>query len=106
MLLNAPVLSKDNIQEYITFADGIIKANVPDINKNEEPFNLVTTYQSYLHSNYSAVTNICVYFSKPEDGTSEAMKEVGKDTFNRGVSDYERTKAIFNRYTYRPENHV
>ena len=34
------------------------------------------------------------------------MKEVGKDTFNRGVSDYERTKAIFNRYTYRPENHV
>ena len=38
-------LSKDNIQEYITFVGGIIKANVRDINKNEELFNLVTTYQ-------------------------------------------------------------
>ena len=38
-------LSKDNIQEYITFVGGIIKANVRDINKNEELFSLVTTYQ-------------------------------------------------------------
>ena len=43
-ILNAPVLNKDNIQEYITFVDGIVKANVPDINKNEEFFNMVTAY--------------------------------------------------------------
>ena len=40
-----PILSKDNIQEYIAFADGVIEENVPDINKNEELFNLVTTHQ-------------------------------------------------------------
>ena len=49
-ILNAPVLSKDNIQEYITFVDGIIKANVPDISKNEELFNLETAYQVHSHS--------------------------------------------------------
>ena len=44
-LLNAPILSKVNIQEYISFADGVIKESVPDINKNEELFDLVTTHQ-------------------------------------------------------------
>ena len=29
------------------------------------------------------------YFSKAEVGTSEAMKEAGKDAFNRGMSDYD-----------------
>lgn len=40
---------KINIKDYITFVDGILKANVPDINKNEELFNLVTTYQVHSH---------------------------------------------------------
>ena len=44
-ILNVLALSKDNIQEYITFDGGIIKANVRDISKNEELFNSVTTYQ-------------------------------------------------------------
>ena len=52
-----PVLSKDNNQEYITFVDGIIKANVTDINKNEKLFNLVTTYQVYSHSKSSRKYN-------------------------------------------------
>ena len=30
---------------------------------------------------------MCVYFSKAEDGTSEAMNEAAKDAFNRGVSE-------------------
>ena len=47
-ILNASALSKGNVQEYITFADGTIKANVPNI--NEEPYNLVTTYQVLSHS--------------------------------------------------------
>ena len=42
-------LSKDTIQEYITFFGGIIKVNVIDINKNEEPFNLVQ-YIKFTHS--------------------------------------------------------
>ena len=33
------------------------------------------------------------------DGTSEAMKEAAKDAFNRGVSDYEKMKAIAKAYT-------
>ena len=49
-ILSASVLSKDNIQEYITLVDGIIKPNVPDINKNEELCNLVTAYQVHSHS--------------------------------------------------------
>ena len=34
-------------------------------------------------------------------GLQEAMREVGKDAFNRGVSDYERKKAIAKPYTVR-----
>ena len=47
---NASVLAKENNQEYTTFANGIIKANVPDINNNEELFKLVRTYQGHSHS--------------------------------------------------------
>ena len=43
-------LTKGNIQEHITFVDGIIKANVPDIYKNKELFSVVTTYQVHSHS--------------------------------------------------------
>ena len=46
---------------------------------------------------------MCAYFSKAEDGTSEAMKEVAKDAFNRGVSDYEKMKAIAKAYTTKRE---
>ena len=33
-ITNAPVLTKDNIQEYINSVDGIFKTNIPGINKN------------------------------------------------------------------------
>ena len=46
---------------------------------------------------------MCAYFSKAEDGTSEAMKEVAKDAFNRGVSYYEKMKAIAKAYTTKRE---
>ena len=36
---------------------------------------------------------MCAYFSKAEDGTSEAMKEEAKDAFNRGVSYYEKNES-------------
>ena len=49
-VLNAPVLTKDNIDEYVRFVDAIIKAYVPDINENPELHNLVTTYQIHSHS--------------------------------------------------------
>ena len=56
-ILNAPLLSKDNIQEYITFVDGIIRANVPDINNNEEFFNLVITYKfNYTQNQVGNIT--------------------------------------------------
>ena len=46
-ILNGFLLSRDIIQEYITFVDGIIKAIVPDVNKNEELFSLVTIYERH-----------------------------------------------------------
>ena len=46
---------------------------------------------------------MCAYFSKAEDGTSEAMKEAAKDVFNSGVSDYEKMKAIAKTYTTKRE---
>ena len=49
-VLNAPILTCDNIDEYIAFVDAIIKAYVPDINENSELFDLVTTYQIHSHS--------------------------------------------------------
>ena len=33
-ILNAPNLSKDNIDEYVRFVDAIIRAYVPDMDKN------------------------------------------------------------------------
>ena len=42
-IVNAPILSKDNVVEYTQFIDGIVKAFVPDIHENRELFDLVTT---------------------------------------------------------------
>ena len=49
-VLNAPNLTKDNIDEYVRFMDAIIKSYVPDINENPELHKLVTTYQIHFHS--------------------------------------------------------
>ena len=46
---------------------------------------------------------MCAYLLKAENGTSEAMKEAGKDAFNTGVSDYEKRKVIAKTYTKKKE---
>ena len=47
-VLDAPILIKDNVDEYRQFIDSIVKAFVPHISENPERFYLVTTYQ--VHS--------------------------------------------------------
>lgn len=49
-VLNAPTLTKNDIEEYIRFIDAIVKAYVPDHDANPDLFNLVTTYQIHAHS--------------------------------------------------------
>ena len=49
-IVNAPILSKDNVVEYTQFIDGIVKAFVPDIHENSELFDLITTYQVHSDS--------------------------------------------------------
>ena len=49
-VFDAPVLSKDNVDEYRQFIDSIIKAFVPDKNENPELFHLVAIYQVHPHS--------------------------------------------------------
>ena len=49
-VLNAPILTKDNIDEYIRFVDAIIRAYVPNMDENPELHKLVTTYQIHSHS--------------------------------------------------------
>ena len=48
--LDAPVLRKNNIDEYVRFVDSIVKAIVPNEVKDPEIFQLVTTYQVHSHS--------------------------------------------------------
>ena len=49
-ILNAPILSSDNIPEYIAFVDGIIKTTLPERHENPELFELVKTYQIHSHT--------------------------------------------------------
>ena len=56
-----------------------------------------------VFNHYKAVTYMRAYFSKARDRTSEAMKEAGNDSFNRGVSDYEKMKAIAEAYNAKRE---
>ena len=49
-IIDAPVLSKDNIDEYIKFIDSVVKAFVPNPDEKSELFHLVTTYQVHSRS--------------------------------------------------------
>ena len=49
-VLNAPILTNENIEEYVLFVDAVVKAYVPDFNENPELHSLVTTYQIHSHS--------------------------------------------------------
>ena len=51
-ILHAPRLSKDNIDKYIFFVDGIITALLPDRDIEPEIFELETSYQLQSHSKY------------------------------------------------------
>ena len=48
-VLDALILSKENIQEYILFVDSIVKATLPNVKVDPSLFGLVTTYK--IHSN-------------------------------------------------------
>ena len=49
-IVNAPISRKDNVVEYTQFIDGFVTAFVPDIHKNPELFDLVTTYKVHSYS--------------------------------------------------------
>ena len=49
-ILDAPVLHKNNEDEYVRFVHSIVKAFVPNEVTEPELFQLVTTYQVHLHS--------------------------------------------------------
>ena len=58
-VLNAPVLTKNNIDEYARFVDSVIKAYVPNMHENVDLHQLVTTYQIHSHS------KLCRKYKKP-----------------------------------------
>ena len=49
-ILDAPVLHKNNIDEYVRFVESIVKAFVPNEVTEPELFQLVATYQVHSHS--------------------------------------------------------
>ena len=49
-IIDAPVLHKENVNEYIQLIDPIVKACVPEVNENPELVHLVKTYQVHSHS--------------------------------------------------------
>ena len=49
-VLGAPKLTKETKDEYIRYADQVIKANLPDPEHDFDLFNLVRTYQIHSHS--------------------------------------------------------
>ena len=49
-VLNAPALSKDNINQYIFIADNIATTSLPDVNNESQLFELVATYRDHFHS--------------------------------------------------------
>ena len=49
-VIDAPILTADNVKEYRQFVDSIIKSFVPNVNEDQELFHLVTTYQVHSHS--------------------------------------------------------
>ena len=51
-ILDAPVLHKNNINEYVRFADSIVKTFAPNEVTDPERFQLVTTYQVHSHSRF------------------------------------------------------
>ena len=52
---------------------------------------------------YKAMTYICVYISKAEDETSEAMKQAAKEASVSGKSNFEKMRAAARAYSTKHE---
>ncbi|XP_057316777.1 uncharacterized protein LOC130657796 [Hydractinia symbiolongicarpus] len=91
-VLNAPVLTENNIDKYIQFVDAIIKAYVPDREHERELFDLVTTYQVHSHSKSCRKTIVALPLSKDIDldERSEILKN--KEVILNKIKDYIDTK--------------
>ena len=46
----APILSRENKDEYINFVDNLVKCELPHKKDDPESFDLVRTYQTHSHS--------------------------------------------------------
>ena len=88
-VLVAPILTKDNADEYKQFIDLVVKSLVPDINENPELF--------------KAMTYMCAYFFRAEDETSEAMKQAAREALAGNKSDYGKIKAMARAYATKRE---
>ena len=49
-MLDTPILSKNNIDEYILLVDSIVKTTFPNFKVDPSLSDLVTTYQIHSHS--------------------------------------------------------
>ena len=56
-----------------------------------------------VFNHYKAVTCMYVYFSKSEDGTSEAMKQAAKKALSASKTEFETMKAIAKAYSTKRE---
>ena len=56
-----------------------------------------------VFNHYKAVTYMCAYFSKVEDETSEAMKQVAKEASVSGKSNFEKMRAVARAYSTKRE---
>ena len=56
-----------------------------------------------VFTHYKAVTYMCAYFSKSEDETSEAIKQVAKVAFNANKSNIEQMRTIARAYATKRE---
>ena len=56
-----------------------------------------------VFNHYKAVTYMCVYFSKAEDETSEAMKQAAKEALSASKTEFETMKATAKAYPTKRE---
>ena len=57
-VLDAPILSKDNIDEYVLFVDSIVKATLPNFKVDPSLIDFVTTYQ--IHHTLGLAVNTII----------------------------------------------
>ena len=50
LFIDAPILTKDTKNKYLTYIEHIVKAQLPDRENEQELYELVKTYQIHSHS--------------------------------------------------------